>query len=177
MTNSNDPSGMAAHMDAEAIARHFHDTYERLAPKFGYETRPDTKAFDPESANGRLMIAVCSEIAATWNTRPTPDAGRLVEHLVSIADACRRADGSDIPLGQQVRQAAATITAQAAEIARLRGLLAEVAAQPTITEMARGPDKPRIMMTIKERLDGMVRNKERHDAIIRKARVLTGETP
>ena len=58
-------------VEGEAIARHFHDTYERLAPSFGYETRPDTKAFDPASANGRLMIAVCSEIAATWNDRPT----------------------------------------------------------------------------------------------------------
>lgn len=41
-----------------AKAREFHDTYERLAPSFGYETRPDTKAFDPESPNGQLMIAV-----------------------------------------------------------------------------------------------------------------------
>lgn len=42
----------------------FHDTYERLAPSFGYETRQDTKRFDPTSANGRLMIAVCGEVAS-----------------------------------------------------------------------------------------------------------------
>lgn len=49
----------------------FHETYERLAPDFGYETRPDTKVFDPESKNGRLMVAVCGEIL---NRReiPTP---------------------------------------------------------------------------------------------------------
>ena len=46
----------------EEIARKFHDTYERLAPSFGYETRADTKAFDPESPNGRLMMAVCAEV-------------------------------------------------------------------------------------------------------------------
>lgn len=47
---------------AEYLARRFHELYERLAPEFGYETRPDTKRFNPESANGRLMIAVCGRI-------------------------------------------------------------------------------------------------------------------
>jgi hypothetical protein len=40
----------------------FHDTYERLAPSFGYETRPDTRQFDAASKNGRLMVAVCGEV-------------------------------------------------------------------------------------------------------------------
>jgi hypothetical protein len=40
----------------------FHDTYERLAPSFGYETRTDTRAFDPKSPNGKLMIAVCRQL-------------------------------------------------------------------------------------------------------------------
>ena len=47
---------------ALALARQFHDTYERLAPSHGYETRPDTRDFDPDSPNGRLMTAVCKEI-------------------------------------------------------------------------------------------------------------------
>ena len=46
----------------EQLALKFHETYERLAPEFGYETRSDTKKFDPESNNGRLMIAVCEAI-------------------------------------------------------------------------------------------------------------------
>jgi len=41
-------------------AKLFHDTYERLAPSFGYETREDTKEFDPNSKNGKLMLEVCS---------------------------------------------------------------------------------------------------------------------
>lgn len=49
----------------EALARAFHDNYERLAPDHGYETREDTKAFDPNSANGKLMIAVAAEIRKT----------------------------------------------------------------------------------------------------------------
>ena len=43
------------------MARFFHETYERLAPQFGYETRSDTKEFDYQSPNGRLMAAVCEE--------------------------------------------------------------------------------------------------------------------
>jgi hypothetical protein len=47
---------------SEELARLFHEVYERRAPEFGYETRPDTKEFDPHSRNGRLMIAVCAEV-------------------------------------------------------------------------------------------------------------------
>lgn len=49
-------------MTSLELATVFHETYERLAPLFGYETRPDTRQFDPESKNGRLMVAVCREI-------------------------------------------------------------------------------------------------------------------
>lgn len=55
-------SRMNPMVDAEALAWQFHETYERLAPSFGYETRKETKAFDPDSPNGRLMIAVCQEV-------------------------------------------------------------------------------------------------------------------
>ena len=48
---------------SERLARRFHETYERLAPRYGYETRPETRKFDPNSNNGRLMIAVCEELA------------------------------------------------------------------------------------------------------------------
>jgi hypothetical protein len=48
--------------DPRVLATRFHETYERLAPSFGYETRLDTKIFDLESKNGRLMIAVCAEL-------------------------------------------------------------------------------------------------------------------
>jgi hypothetical protein len=40
----------------------FHNTYENLAPNFGYETRADTKSFETTTPNGMLMIAVCKEI-------------------------------------------------------------------------------------------------------------------
>jgi len=44
------------------LALLFHETYERLAPTFGYETRVESRAFDPTSKNGLLMIAVCTEL-------------------------------------------------------------------------------------------------------------------
>lgn len=49
-------------MNGLDLAVLFHETYERLAPNFGYETRPETRQFNPESPNGRLMVAVCTEI-------------------------------------------------------------------------------------------------------------------
>jgi hypothetical protein len=55
----------------EKLARRFHETYERLAPSFGYETRTETRQFDPTTPNGRLMIAVCTELS---NEQPIPDS-------------------------------------------------------------------------------------------------------
>ena len=50
--------------EALRLATMFHEAYERLAPKFGYETRLETRVFDPTSKNGQLMVAVCEEISA-----------------------------------------------------------------------------------------------------------------
>lgn len=52
--------------NAESVAKLFHDTYERLAPVFGYDTRLDTRMpwdMVPER-NKRLMIAVTAEVLA-----------------------------------------------------------------------------------------------------------------
>lgn len=43
-------------------ARNFHEIYERKALIFGYETRDETREFDPKSPNGKLMIVVCRDI-------------------------------------------------------------------------------------------------------------------
>lgn len=57
--------------DAQQLARKFHEIYERLAPSFGYETRADTREFDPTTPNGRLMVAVCAEILRWQNMTDT----------------------------------------------------------------------------------------------------------
>ncbi len=46
----------------ETLAERFHDIYERKAPEFGYVTRIDTRTFQPDTPNGKLMIAICAEI-------------------------------------------------------------------------------------------------------------------
>lgn len=49
---------------AEALAKRFHETYERLAPRFGYETREASAKpwSDVPEQNRSLMIAVCQEL-------------------------------------------------------------------------------------------------------------------
>lgn len=54
--------------------------------------------------------AIC---ASSLNKSPDPHS--IVEKLIRIADASRRDDGSDIPLGEQCRQAAAIISELQAE--------------------------------------------------------------
>ena len=44
---------------------------------------------------------------------------RLADDLVRIADACRREDGTDIPLGETLRDAAQLIVAQRAALAEI----------------------------------------------------------
>lgn len=76
---------------AEALAQRFHETYERLAPEYGYETRAMSAVpWDavPER-NKRLMIAVCEELgqqrpasAATEQPMPTPNDGESIQAMV-----------------------------------------------------------------------------------------------
>jgi hypothetical protein len=52
--------------DLEAIARAFHDAYERLAPDFGYRTREESAVpwEDVPEANKKLMIATVDALIA-----------------------------------------------------------------------------------------------------------------
>lgn len=53
-------------VDAEALARLFHETYERLAPDFGYETRRESAVpwEQVPDDNRRLMVAVAAHVLA-----------------------------------------------------------------------------------------------------------------
>ena len=51
----------------EELAILFHNKYEELAPKFKYETKIETKKFNKDSNNGKLMIAVCKQILEILN--------------------------------------------------------------------------------------------------------------
>jgi hypothetical protein len=51
-------------LDAEGLARLFHETYEKLAPQYGYETREESRTDwqDVPDNNKQLMIATCREL-------------------------------------------------------------------------------------------------------------------
>ena len=66
----------------EETARLFHDTYERLAPSFGYETRKETRKFDPSSPNGRLMIKVCGEVSRQIEASTREECAKLIESAI-----------------------------------------------------------------------------------------------
>jgi hypothetical protein len=59
-------------MTAEELAQFFHETYERLAPEFQYETREESAVpWDEVPAdNKRLMIAVAGEVLRVLDRQP-----------------------------------------------------------------------------------------------------------
>jgi hypothetical protein len=79
-------------LDWEKVAFLFHNTYEGLAPKFGYETRKDTKAFDTKSQNGQLMIATCKAVVSHFLTQQRTE---LLEEIRELIDSCYWISGTN----------------------------------------------------------------------------------
>jgi hypothetical protein len=72
----------------------FHETYERLAPQYGYETKPETRVFDASSPNGKLMIAVCREIR---NALSGPlDRASIIEECAKAAEGYNWVDDEKV---------------------------------------------------------------------------------
>lgn len=61
----------------EHLARVFHYTYEKKAEELGYETRKDTREFNPKSLNGILMITVCKTILDSFDNALRQWAGEV----------------------------------------------------------------------------------------------------
>jgi oligoendopeptidase F len=57
---------------SEQLAKKFHETYERLAPSFGYKTREASAKpwADVPEQNKKLMIAVCAALLAEGELGP-----------------------------------------------------------------------------------------------------------
>ena len=55
----------------EEMAERFHETYERLAPGFSYETREESRTEweDVPENNRKLMIATCKEVREWFLSR------------------------------------------------------------------------------------------------------------
>lgn len=72
-------------MTPEQVARLFHETYERLAPQFGYETRKaSAKPWDEVPKNNRdLMIAVSAVVLTALTSKKTalPSCGSVTIDL------------------------------------------------------------------------------------------------
>src|SRR3990167_7817806 len=77
-----------AYPEAFRLARRFHEFYEQSAPAFGYETKKETKEFDPESSNGHLMAWVCFEIVKEELKREIGD--------VFFCKDCRKKNGDKL---------------------------------------------------------------------------------
>lgn len=84
------------------LAIAFHYIYERLAPSFGYETREETRSFDPESKNGRLMVATCRELLAT-NLLPERHTPNMAYQFGQRVARCRESlDANLLPQAQLI---------------------------------------------------------------------------
>ena len=91
----------------EENARQFHNLYEKYAPEFSYETRKDTKEFDPKSPNGQLMIKVCNEIISQAEKRGEERGKReeLKDLLVCFGQLELKTEDEDIQKGWRARKA------------------------------------------------------------------------
>lgn len=69
------------------LAQLFHETYERLAPDFGYRTREASAKpwADVPAANRDLMVATCFELLTT--VRPRLAAETLRQAATNVVDA------------------------------------------------------------------------------------------
>jgi hypothetical protein len=79
------PEPTTAPVTAECLARLFHDTYERLAPQHGYETRKASAVpwEDVPAANKSLMVAVAGHVLAALAGVPGDLPARMAEALNS----------------------------------------------------------------------------------------------
>lgn len=62
-------------MDAEFLAKLFHDTYEKLAPDFNYKTREASAKpwFDVPENNRKLMVAVAEKVLTVQKKQTEED--------------------------------------------------------------------------------------------------------
>jgi len=76
---------------AAALAQRFHAAYERLAPRFGYETREaSAKPWAEVPDNNRaLMTAVCAELLGSVTSERHAGIERALRELVRLKDGPR----------------------------------------------------------------------------------------
>jgi hypothetical protein len=75
---------------ADELARLFHETYERLAPSFGYETRRASAVpwEQVPAANRALMIAVASHVLERIEFEAQVRQAEVMEDALDAAISC-----------------------------------------------------------------------------------------
>ena len=69
--------------NAGELAKTFHEVYEKLAPAYGYETNKETRIFDKNSRNGKLMIATCEGILNMLDSELISEIEKKIEEYKS----------------------------------------------------------------------------------------------
>jgi hypothetical protein len=99
--------------NAERLARLFHETYERLAPSFGYATREASAKpwADVPEPNRSLMIAVAGEVL---DARAVPDRGAVRDCLAFFASALKSGESWSVTCQQMLDAAHTALRAASA---------------------------------------------------------------
>lgn len=69
------------------ITKNFHNTYEKLASEYAYKTREDTKVFDINSNNGKLMYATVNEIVSPI-LKENQELKKQLEEINKMIEKC-----------------------------------------------------------------------------------------
>lgn len=89
-------------MNAEQVAKLFHETYERLAPAFGYSTRKSSRVEWEQvpQKNRALMVAVSQSVLNTLQDKESPatDTQQLQAKIARLSHEIR----NDLEMGRTV---------------------------------------------------------------------------
>lgn len=66
----------------------FHEAYERLAPDFGYVTRPESRSWDETSTNAKLMIAVAADVMRGLRPKGAASQPTVQQSIVRKCPMC-----------------------------------------------------------------------------------------
>jgi hypothetical protein len=120
------------------LAQTIHALYEEIAPTVGYETKEETRTFDVESPNGKLMVAVCQKLlddklimAPEKTEKETPDIVEVPEVTLDTpnADAAAKVE-LEVPHVEVVTEEVATVNADTDTAA----VTETVTSEPTVQE-------------------------------------------
>ena len=80
------------------ITKKFHDTYEKLSKDYDYETRKETRVFDINSSNGKLMYATVNEVIKPIleeNTKLINQQKEFIKYMNDIIEDLETEDVDD----------------------------------------------------------------------------------